>query len=592
MNPKIKQILDQIPEQPGCYLWKNVHNQIIYIGKAKNLKKRTNQYFNKAHNYRISKLVSEIADVDYIVVQNENESLILENNLIKEHKPQYNILLKEGSNSYPYIVVTDEKYPRILYTRVFGRYKGVHYGPFANNMTSNAYELYLLLNKLFPLRKCKKLPYKECMYYHMQQCLGPCIHQLEHGDFDQYRKEIDDIFKNRPNETIKALQAKELEAASKLQFELAKVYFNYVSQLKNICNNQIAQLKQILDADIIGYFTKENYVCINIFNYIDGKLLVKHEFISEYYDDLEEVILSYLTQFYEGHNVPKTVYINLSSENSKLLAEYLNAKVIKPQIGTYLNLITNAINNAKEYLAKNELKIQHTYDRGFGAQEKLGQLLGIDGLNHIELIDNSNLFLEDCVSAVIVYKNALPNKRLYRKYILRTTEEKSDYYFMKEVITRRYSKLIEFPQLLIVDGGPLQVSIAVKTLTELGLSDVIKVAGLVKNDKHQTDALTLADNTLIPLDKHSPLYHFLASMQNEVHRYVITFFRNKSTQSKLTNFLDDIEGLGEKSKHKLLTIYPNIYDLKDVSVETIAQIISKKAAINLKEKLAKEIKND
>lgn len=591
MNSELQNIINNLPESPGCYLWKDVHDNIIYIGKAKNLKKRVLQYFNKEHNQKISKLVNEIYTLDYIVVRNENESLILENNLIKEHKPIYNVLLKEGTNSYPYIVVTDEKHPRIVYTRIYKKYKGKHYGPFASSLATSAYDVYTLLNKLFMLRKCNKLPQKECMYYHLKQCLAPCIKVIDEQTYIEIKNEIDDLFKNKPTNIMKWLKDQEDMAVKNLEFEQASLYFNYASQLKSVCQTQIVQLNQIQNADIVGFYANNNHLSINIFNFINGKLLIKHAFISRYYDDLNEVITSYLWQYYELHNKPNNIYINLDKQNTQLLTETLNTKIITPSRGQYLELITTAIANAKEYLEKNELQSDLKHNKTIGAQNELAQLLHLDYINHIEIIDNSNLFMENPVSAVVVYKNALPAKQLYRKYNL-LSNQKSDYHFMKEVILRRYQKITNFPQLLILDGGKIQVQAAIEILSELGLLDKITVIGLVKNNKHQTDAIIDQNLNEIKLDHHSNLYNYLANMQNEVHRYVITFFRNKASKSKLTQFLDNIEGLGEKSKQKLLSIYPNIYELKYVDVDTITQIISRQAAIKLKEKIDKELNND
>ncbi|MGL4948346.1 MAG: GIY-YIG nuclease family protein, partial [Mycoplasma sp.] len=240
----LSNILKKIPELPGCYLWKNVNGEIIYVGKAKNLKKRTNQYFSRASNNRISKLVSEIFDIDYIVVNNENESLILENNLIKEYKPKYNVLLKEGTANYPYIILTKEKHPRLIYTRNHTKFKGKKYGPFANHLNGNAYEVFLLLQKLFPFRKCNKMPNVVCMYYHMKQCLGPCVNNLEQSTYEKLANDIDSIFNNKPNEIIDNFKRKEKEAANELNFELAKIYLDHINKLTNICNNQIAELNQ------------------------------------------------------------------------------------------------------------------------------------------------------------------------------------------------------------------------------------------------------------------------------------------------------------------------------------------------------------
>ncbi|MGL4951690.1 MAG: excinuclease ABC subunit UvrC [Mycoplasma sp.] len=583
-------ILNNIPELPGCYLWKDSHDNIIYIGKAKNLKKRTTQYFTKTVNNRIANLVKEIANIDYIVVNNENESLILENNLIKEHKPKYNVLLKEGSNSYPYIVLTNEKNPKLIYTRNIKKFNGKAYGPFATTLQNNSYDVYLLLQKLFPFRKCNKIPNKECMFYHLDQCLAPCINDIDQTSYESLKKQLDLVFNNKPNQIIKELKNKELEAARNLEFEKAKMFLSQIDSLSNICNNQITQLNEMKDADIIGYYVEDNKISINIFNYVGGKLLVKHQFFDHFYGELQEVLESYLIQYYSEHSVPNHIYIDISNIESELLSNIINSKIKKPIKGLYSELLLMAIKNAKENLQKKDLEIEHNYNKSFGALNDLKKLLNMDYLNRIEMIDNSNLFLENCVSAVVVFKNAKPEKKLYRKYNIKSTGEKSDFHFMQEVVERRYSKLNNLPELLIVDGGKQQVSAAVSSLKAIGKSDKVKVIGLIKNDKHQTESLIDDEYNIFPLIKKSYLYNFLSNMQNEVHRYVINFYHSKSSKSKTSEILDNIPGLGDKTKNKLLSIYPNIYDLKKIDIETISQIIPKKVAILLLEKIKKEVK--
>lgn len=590
---EIKKKLAQIPESPGCYLWKDEAGNILYIGKAKNLKKRTNQYFNKALNGKTQKLVSLIADVDYIVVNNESESLLLESNLIKKYRPPYNVLLKEGSSNFPYIVITNEVNPRIIYTRMPKHYKGKVYGPFANAQTNehtDAHDLYLLLNKLFPFRKCRKIPLRECLFYHMGQCLAPCINKIEKSTYDNIKQEIDNLFNNKLTPTIERLQQLENEASEALKFEQAGIYRDYIKALKLINFDQIVEVQKSVNIDIIGFYENNGMVCILIFCFIKGKLLAKHEFISEYIGDIYETILSYLVQYYESTVPPKEVYINLPQECINLLQTKFAFKVFQPIKGKYMDLITSAINNAKEYLEKNKLKFIDAYNRTLGAHEELRNLLGLRTMSQIDIIDNSNIFLEDPVSGVVVFKDGRPCKHLYRKYNLRTTIKKSDYYFMQEVIIRRYTKIEELPDVLIVDGGLLQVQAAQEILQQLELVKPITVIGLQKNDKHQTEGLILPDRSFHPLDKQSYLYRFLAFMQDEVHRFAITFYRNKSSKSKLNQFLDGIDGLGLKSKQKIMRIYPNIYDLKYVDQSTIEQIIPKKAAKNLMIKIQKELK--
>lgn len=590
MNNELKQKLASLPHEPGCYLWKQ-KDKILYIGKAKDLKKRTSQYFLNNVSTKTKLLVSKIDDIDYIVVNNENESLILENNLIKKYQPPYNVLLKEGTNNYPYIVVTNEKHPRLIYTRKFNKFKGKHYGPFANNKDYNAYSFYLLLNRIFGLRKCHKLPQKECIYYHLKQCIGPCINKIDPKQYVKMKDEINDIFNNKIKHKIDEFKELELKHADNLEFEQAEIYKQYIEQLQNISTSQIVQLNLSFDTDIIGYYEQDGMICIIIFNFINGKLLAKHEAVYEIYDnDIDDVITSYLSQYYKQNNIPKKVYINLNQDNMSLLSNMFNFEIIKPIKGKYVDLIVSAVNNAKEYLDKNMLKIKHQYDLTIGAQKELSKLLKIDNLNHIEAIDNSNIFLQEPVSGVVVFKNGVACNKLYRKYNLRSVINKSDYHFMLEVMVRRYSKLKEYPDLLIVDGGLIQLRAAKQVLNSLELSNKIKIIGLQKDDKHRTNAIITESEEIIHLERDSYLYRFLSRIQDEVHRFAINFYRQKSVKSKMNQFLDEIEGLGSKSKQKIIKLYPNIYDLKNVELSTIEQIIPKKAAKNLKLKIDKELK--
>ncbi len=407
---------------------------------------------------------------------------------------------------------------------------------------------------------------------------------------ERIKQEIDNLFNNKLTPTIERLQQLENEASEALKFEQAGIYRDYIKALKLINFDQIVEVQKSVNIDIIGFYENNGMVCILIFCFIKGKLLAKHEFISEYIGDIYETILSYLVQYYESTVPPKEVYINLPQECINLLQTKFAFKVFQPIKGKYMDLITSAINNAKEYLEKNKLKFIDAYNRTLGAHEELRNLLGLRTMSQIDIIDNSNIFLEDPVSGVVVFKDGRPCKHLYRKYNLRTTIKKSDYYFMQEVIIRRYTKIEELPDVLIVDGGLLQVQAAQEILQQLELVKPITVIGLQKNDKHQTEGLILPDRSFHPLDKQSYLYRFLAFMQDEVHRFAITFYRNKSSKSKLNQFLDGIDGLGLKSKQKIMRIYPNIYDLKYVDQSTIEQIIPKKAAKNLMIKIQKELK--
>lgn len=587
--------LDIVPHKPGCYLWKNKKNKIIYIGKARDLNKRMHQYFNKSHNNRIYKLTSEISSFDYIVVNDENEALVLENNLIKTYKPRFNVLLKEGSNNYPYILVTNNKHPKIIYTRRYNPSLGKYYGPFASS-DNNPYELFIYLNRIIPLRKCNVVPKQKCMYYDLGQCLGPCIKNIDQTEYDKLLAKIDDIFQNKNNkEIINELKQKELIAAENLDFEQANYYLKIQNSFESIIHKQIVQLKDAINADYIGYFCDDENICINIFNYIDGKLITKHSIIEPYYGDVNESIISYLMQYYSDNKAPKSVYLVLKEDELESLSNVLNIKFIKPIKGKHLDLLTQSVENARYFLITNKANEKVKINRTVGACEDLAKLLNIDSAYHIEMIDNSNIFLESPVSAVVVFQNGIAQKKLYRKYNLDYMQEKSDFHFMKEVIERRFAKLaindVDLPDVFIVDGGKIQLNAALDVFKKLNISDRIKVIGLEKNEHHKTNCIVTSDG-VIELEKTSNVYKLLFNIQEEVHRFAISYFRDKNLKSKLSSILDDIKGIGIETKQKILKLYPNLAEIRKVNVETLQQIMPKKVAIALKDKVDKVFNHD
>lgn len=585
--------LANIPQKPGCYLWKNKNNEVLYVGKAKNLKKRTAQYFNKANNDRIAKLVSEISDIDFILVNNENESLILENNLIKNYKPKYNVLLKDGS-TYPYILITSEKHPRILYTHRYKPNKGKYYGPFAAK-DFNAYETFNFLQRIIPLRKCNVIPKTKCIYYDMNQCLGPCINKIDLKQYYYLKKKVADIFNNKVGDITLELQKLELEASNKLDFESAKKYLDLQNSLTSIVQKQVVELNESVQADIIGFYATSTYLSINIFNFVNGKLIAKHEHAMLFYDNETDAIKSYLLQFYTENKIPKKIYVNLDQKYLHSLSEILKTEFISPSKGKYKDLILTAIENAQQYLQKNEFKVIRTFNRTQGAVIQLADILSIESAELIEIVDNSNIFLETCVSGVVVFKNGRPEKKLYRKYKLDYLQQKSDFNFMYEVTKRRFHKKIVtndfMPNVFVVDGGKIQISAALKALEELELTKIVTVIGLKKDNHHKTDAIVLSNYQEIKLDRFSDLYAFLSNLQNEVHRFAITYFRDKRSKSQFTSIIDKIEGIGKTYRNKILKFYPNILEIDNTSVENLSQIIPHKLAIKLKAAV-KEIVND
>lgn len=589
MRVELKNKLQNSPEKPGCYFWKDVKGNIIYVGKAKNIKKRLSQYFNNTHNNRIAKLVNEIYDVDYIIVNNENEALVLENNLIKTNKPKYNVLLKENSN-YPYIILTNEDQPRLVYTRKYNSYKGKVFGPFPSSET-NAYEVYNLIQRIVPLRKCKHIPNKKCIYYDLGQCLAPCINSISKEKNKELKNQVIDIFNNKTKKIIYLLKEKEINSSNNLDFENAKYYLELQNSLKQLNKKQIVEFVNNSDIDIIGYYANQEYISIIIFNFINGKLIAKNSHLSKYYDDdINDAIISYLIQYYSTNKAPKEIYLNIDKNSLVELNNYLGFNVQNTNKSKYNKLILLAIQNAKKYLLDYKLKIDYEYERTIGAFDELSNLLKVDKITRIDMVDNSNIFNSNPVSAFVTFINGVKNTKYYRKINLDNLKEKSDFHYMIYAIEKRYKNIIneiDKPDFLIVDGGKIQISAAIKAFNHLNIKD-IEVIGLVKNKKHKTESILKSDGTEIKLDKNTPLYNMLSNIQEEVHRFAISHFREKRSKSQMSIFLDGIKGLGPKTKEKILEIYPNIYSIKNIDENTLSQIINKKIAREIIKKI-KEI---
>ncbi|WP_027121856.1 excinuclease ABC subunit UvrC [[Mycoplasma] imitans] len=588
MNFNLKEKLDLAPKKPGCYLWKNNLNEIIYVGKAKNIYKRTHQYFNGPKDLKTSKLVNDIFDVEFIEVNNENEALLLEANLIKKHKPRYNILLKDN-NGYPYILITKEKYPRLLYTRHFDPKKGKHYGPFASS-EMKAYDLYNLLLKLFPLKNCYNKKGRKCEFYDLNLCMKACTHEVSEADYEVVKKKLDYFFHNGADQVLDSLKQKELSASNKFDFEQAKKYLDLQKAIKLIFDKQIINLYSAKERiDVLGYQTKENVICIVLFSYVNSQLVSKSTICDFYYNEEQEVIASYLSQYYKDNIKPKILYASLDEANTKLLKTSLEIEIINPSSGKMNEIMSLALQNVNNELSQ-KYDILVKKEQSFSqAVEQLRQLLKLDRLNHIEVYDNSNLFNTDKVSAMIVFENNQFNKKKYRKYKIKDDQTLGDYHYMYEVIYRRlYQSLknnfVDLPDLIILDGGKHQVLAAKKVISDLAITHKVNIIGLAKNNKHQTDKVVDYDLNEHALDKRSVLYFFLANLQEEVHKFAITFFRKHKTKSFYDSILDGIKGLGKKRKQQLLEHFKTIDEIKKASIASLSQVVPIEIAKLVKQK--------
>ena len=571
---------------PGCYLMKNTEGKVIYVGKARKLKNRVSSYFTGAHNYKTTKLVDHIWDFDYIVTGSEKEALLLEINLIKDYTPEYNIMFMDNTY-YPYIELTDETHPRLKIVRKTKNKKNKYFGPYPD--ATAARNTFKLLNKLYPLRKCNHVPDKPCLYYSLHQCLGPCINEVDKSQYDEIRKELISFIHGNTKSKIDELTEKMMTASENLQFELAKEYRDLIRSIEYVTAKQNVQFGDYKDRDILGYFIDKGYISIQLFFMREGKLLY-HDFnLEPVGEDFEEDLIRFLVTYYQTHPEPYELLIP-QDVDLELLTEILSCHVLQPQRGDKKSLVEMANKNSKEALEKKFLLKEKTDEKTILPIIELGQKLGIDTPHTIELYDNSNIQGAYAVAGMVVYKDGVPSKKDYRKYKIKTVEGPDDYASMKEVIYRRYYRLLmeqkEMADLIIVDGGLGQIKVAKEVIDSLNLS--VHICGLSKDDKHSTAMLLDEDGNQVPIDTKSPLFFLLTRMQDEVHRYAISFHRQVRSKSLFSSILDEVEGIGEARKKKLLNHFKSVKKMKEASLEELEAVIPKNTAAKLYEVLHKE----
>lgn len=571
---------------PGCYLMKNTDGKVIYVGKARKLKNRVSSYFTGAHNYKTTKLVDHIWDFDYIVTGSEKEALLLEINLIKDYTPEYNIMFMDNTY-YPYIELTDETHPRLKIVRKTKNKKNKYFGPYPD--ATAARNTFKLLNKLYPLRKCNHVPDKPCLYYSLHQCLGPCINEVDKSQYDEIRKELISFIHGNTKSKIDELTEKMMTASENLQFELAKEYRDLIRSIEYVTAKQNVQFGDYKDRDILGYFIDKGYISIQLFFMREGKLLY-HDFnLEPVGEDFEEDLIRFLVTYYQTHPEPYELLIP-QDVDLELLTEILSCHVLQPQRGDKKSLVEMANKNAKEALEKKFLLKEKTDEKTILPIIELGQKLGIDTPHTIELYDNSNIQGAYAVAGMVVYKDGVPSKKDYRKYKIKTVEGSDDYASMKEVIYRRYYRLLmeqkEMADLIIVDGGLGQIKVAKEVINSLNLS--VHICGLSKDDKHSTAMLLDENGNQVPIDTKSPLFFLLTRMQDEVHRYAISFHRQVRSKSLFSSILDEVEGIGEARKKKLLNHFKSVKKMKEASLEELEAVIPKNTAAKLYEVLHKE----
>ncbi|MBQ7140652.1 MAG: excinuclease ABC subunit UvrC [Bacilli bacterium] len=579
-----KNKLSLVPDLPGCYLMHDKNDTIIYVGKAKKLKRRLSSYFNREHTGKTKKLVSEIVDFEYIVTNSEMEALVLELNLIKKHDPKYNILLRDDK-SYPYIELTKEKYPKLQVIRNInlGKNKSKRiYGPYPN--VNAARTTVNLLNRIYPLRKCSNMGKELCLYYHIHECLGYCNKEIDLEEVNKITNEIIDFLNGNYDNIRKKIENDMLEASEKLNFEKAKELKELLDYIDIVLTKQKVELHDNINRDIFGYYVDKGYISIQVFFLRGGKLVQRESNIYPLVDDIDEELIEYISRFYEKNNLkPKEIFIpKLIEDSSELLKELLEINVVVPKKGEKKKLLDMAIDNAKISLENKFELIIKDENRTSIANEELGKLLNINPLNRIEIFDNSNIFGSFNVSGMVVFKDGKPDKDSYRKFNI-TNQKNDDFHTMQEVIYRRYFRLLKekksMPDMIIVDGGKSQITAANEMLNILNL--YIPVYGLVKNNKHRTNDLMDSNYNIVNIDRNSNVFHLLTRMQDEVHNYTINYHRKIRSKGSLESILDNIDGIGEVRKKMLMKKYGSLKKIKELSIEELSEILPNDVSTNL-----------
>jgi len=577
-----KEKLALVPTKPGSYQMKNKDGVIIYVGKAKNLKNRLKSYFTGTVTGKTRMLVEDIDDFEYIVTSSELESLILEITLIKKYDPKYNILLKDDK-TYPYIELTNEKYPRLKIARNTKRKKTKDhlYGPYPN--VAAARKTVEMINRIYPLRKCEKLKKELCLYYHINECLGYCVKEIDDETIAQMKKEITSFLKGDSKEITEKIQKEMQKASDAMNYERALELKRMLDDIDITLRKQKIDLNRGYQFDLVNYYKDENYLSIELFFIRDGLLFGRHNEILQTMIDPEEEVTEFLIKFYDKQGMlPKELYIP-GELNGELISEYFSLKTYTPQKGKLKKLLDLAKENAKEQLDLQEETLKKDDDLRMQAIEELKHLLHLDSVSRMESFDNSHLFGTFYVGGMVVFEDFLPQKNEYRKFKI-STDVKDDLSAMKEVLYRRYYKVLmenlQKPDLIVMDGGKLQISVAKEIIDSLGLN--IPIIGLVKDDNHKTSYIMNDKYEILNVQKDSNLFLFFTRIQEEVHRYAITYHRNIKSKGMLSSVLDVVPGIGEVRKKELLKHFGSLKKLREASIEELSSVVSREVAENLK----------
>lgn len=581
MNKTLTQKINLLPNLPGCYIYKNNLDEIIYVGKAKKLNNRVKSYFTGTHNKKTQSLVSNIFDLEYIIVNSEKEALILENNLIKKYKPYYNIKLKDDK-SYPYLAITKEKHPRLILTRNYKqKTKNTYFGPYVDSKSAN--KLKRMLEKLYPLRKCNPVEKRPCMYYQIGECIGPCAKKLTINDYNQNIKMIKSLLSGNIEDIIKDIKIKIDYHVKKLEFEIAKNLYDYIQAIETSVQKQSINSNNFKDKDYIGYSYNDNYICIQIFLSRMGNIIERKIQYFDLYTKYEDILYSYLIQYYNVNKKPKEIYIQ--GFETEILSEILETKVITPQKGNNKKILETIENNAKYYL-ENNLKVEEEKEEKLkNTLKNIAKKLHIDKLISIDAFDNSNIMGRDPVSVKVNFLNGIKNTSGYRKYKIKNVKRIDDISTTKEVLYRAYKDKKNICDLVIIDGGKNHVKAAIEIL-KTNLNIDTKIIGLAKNEKHITEYIVTDDFEIINIEKNSQEYLFLKKIQDEVHRFAISYHKKIRTNNMFESSLDKIKGIGKVRKKILFEEFNSLEEIKNCSLEKLQKLGLNKTIIKeLKDKL-------
>ena len=585
MTDRVRDSIPLLPHNPGVYLMKDKDDRVIYVGKAKNLYNRVSQYFLRPQVGKVAKMVLNVDHFEFIMTKTDKEAFLLEENLIHEYYPRYNILLKDGKH-YPYIALKKkgDPYLKIARSNKDKRSEYYYFGPFSTS--SYAYDIINLLNKLFPTRKCRNIPVTPCLYYHLGMCLAPCINKIDEDEYSKLYQKIKSFLEGDTEEIKKQIKEKMLEASNNLEFEKAKDYKDTLKAIEHVTSHQGVEDKNNISKDVFAYASRDGYISLALLTYRGGLLLGKDNFIFEEFGDIKEQISDAILHYYASHDLPKEILVNIDDIKENIEDIYEDVRVTSITKGNNMELIEMALMNATQELSLHFASARLEDDK-LAMLEDLGKRINIPTPYRIELFDNSHIQGASPVGVAVVFINGEPAKKFYRKYNIEHFEKRDDFASMNEVMKRRYSRLKEenmaLPDLILVDGGLGQIHEGEKIIKELELD--IPVFGLFKNDKHQTKGIMDKDGNIYPLDDNKPLFFMLVRMQDEVHRFAIGFHHDKRLKDYKKGVLDDIKGLGPRRKELLYSRYQTIDDFKTATLEELKQIVPEDIAVKILEKV-------